>query len=167
MKRHGARTVAAAALAALVAAAGHAENWPMFRGPSGLGHSREKNLPVHWGGKDKANVAWTAPLAGEGHASPIVWDGRVFVSTVAWADSVPDRKKVIPDHHLLCWRASDGQRLWDRTIPPGRGVRTDCRSGPGGGYAAPTPASKISRTICMFVSPRRNGLRGFSGESGK
>ena len=152
MKRHGARTVAAAALAALVAAAGHAENWPMFRGPSGLGHSREKNLPVKWGGKDKANVAWTAPLVGEGHASPIVWDGRVFVSTVAWADSVPDRKKVIPDHHLLCWRASDGQRLWDRTIPPGRWVRTDFRSGPGGGYAAPTPATDGKLVFCAFGS---------------
>ena len=152
-RRRGATTAAAAAVALLAAAAAsRADNWPRFRGPGGLGHTPDKSLPVKWGGKDKANVRWTAPLVGEGHASPIVWDTRVFVSTVAWDPSVPDRKKVIPAHHLLCWRAADGERLWDTAIPPGQWLRTDFRSGPGGGYAAPTPATDGKLVFCAFGS---------------
>lgn len=129
-----------------------AENWPGFRGPGGRGHTPEKNLPLTWGGKDDLNVRWKSPLVGQGHASPIVWGDRVFVSTVAWDQSVADRKKVIPDHHLLCWRASDGRRLWDVRIPPGPWVRTDFRSGPGGGYAAPTPVTDGKHVFCAFGS---------------
>ena len=151
--RRGVALAAAGAVVLLWAAApGRGENWPMFRGPTGLGHTTEKDLPVQWGGKDKLNVRWTAPLVGQGHASPIVWEDRVFVSTVAWADSVTDRTKVIPDHHLLCWRASDGQRLWDTIVPPGQWLRTDFRSGPGGGYAAPTPATDGKLVFCAFGS---------------
>ncbi len=58
----------------------------MFRGPTGLGYTTEKNLPVKWGGKEKANVRWASPLVGEGHASPIVWGDLVLVSTVAWVE---------------------------------------------------------------------------------
>jgi outer membrane protein assembly factor BamB len=151
--RAGAAAGAMAAAALLVAVAiGRAENWPRFRGPGGLGHTPEKVLPVKWGGKNNLNVRWKAPLVGEGHASPIVWGDRVFVSTVAWGESVADRKKVIPDHHLLCWRASDGKRLWDTQVPPGRWLRTDFRSGPGGGYAAPTPTTDGKLVFCAFGS---------------
>jgi len=74
------------AVAAMMAAGmGWAENWPMFRGPTGLGYTSERELPVRWGGEGRENVLWAAPLVGEGHASPIVWEDRVFVSTVAWA----------------------------------------------------------------------------------
>ena len=144
---------AVVAVAALVAASvGWAENWPMFRGPTGLGYTTERELPVRWGGEGRENVLWAAPLVGEGHASPIVWEDRVFVSTVAWAESVEDRKTVIPDHHLLCWRAADGERLWDTQIPPGQWLRDDFRSGPGGGYAAPTPATDGKLVFCAFGS---------------
>jgi len=136
----------------LLAGLAWGENWPMFRGPTGLGTTKEANLPLTWGGKDGTNVLWTAPLTGQGHASPIVWDDRVFVTTVAWDDSVQDRKKVIPTHHLLCWQASDGKPLWDTVIPPGQWLRDDFRSGPGGGYAAPTPATDGKLVFCAFGS---------------
>ena len=58
-----------------------AENWPQFRGPTGLGTTNEKNLPTTWNGANRENVAWKTPLVGEGHASPIVWGDRVFVCT--------------------------------------------------------------------------------------
>jgi len=137
------RTVAwvAGLLVLGLAVSGRAENWARFRGPGGLGHTPEKNLPIRWGGKDKENVLWRADLKGQGHASPIVWGDRVFVCTVFWPASVTDRKKVIPEHHVLCYGAADGRLLWDRTIRPGPWVRTDFRSGPGGGYAAPTPTT--------------------------
>jgi len=133
-------------------APGRAENWPRFRGPGGMGHTTDADLPVRWGGKDKENVLWSAPLVGRGHASPIVWGDRVFICTVNWPATVKDRTKVIPDHHVLCYRASDGKRLWDTTIPPGQWLRTDFRSGPGGGYAAPTPTTDGKYVYCAFGS---------------
>ena len=78
-----------------------AENWPQFRGSTGLGSSTEANLPIEWGGPDNKNVLWKSPLVGEGHASPIVWGDKVFVCTARWPETVTDRAKVIPEHHVL------------------------------------------------------------------
>lgn len=129
-----------------------AENWPQFRGPAGLGYTKDANLPVEWGGKEGKNVLWKSPLVGKGHASPIVWGDRVFVCTARWDESVKDRKKVIPEQHVLCYRASDGKLLWDRKVPPGKWLRDDFRSGPGGGYAAPTPTTDGKLLYCAFGS---------------
>jgi outer membrane protein assembly factor BamB len=135
-----------------LAPAATAEDWPQFRGPTGLGYSSEKALPTEWGGRDRKNVLWSAPLVGEGHASPIVWKDRVFVCTVRWPESVKDRTKVIPEHHVLCYSTADGKRLWDTQVPPGPWLRSDFRSGPGGGYAAPTPAADEKHVFCVFGS---------------
>ncbi len=120
---------------------GRAENWPQFRGPSGLGHTVETNLALDWGGPTRKNILWQAPLKGQGHASPIVWDDSVFVCTVFWRTNVTDREEVIPEHHVTCYEASDGHLVWDTLVPPGPWLRKDFRSGAGGGYAAPTPAT--------------------------
>jgi len=128
------------------------ENWPRFRGPTGLGYTEERNLPVTWGGAEKKNVLWEAPLKGQGHASPIVWGELVFVCGVHWPETVRERKKVVPDQHVTCYRSSDGKMLWDTVVPPGPWLRTDFRSGPGGGYAAATPATDDKLLYCAFGS---------------
>jgi outer membrane protein assembly factor BamB len=127
-------------------------NWPGFRGPTGLGYTTEENLPLTWGGPDRENVRWVAPLTGQGHASPIVWDQAVIVCTVRWPPEVQDRKQVIPEHHVTCYRTSDGRLLWDTLVPPGPWLRTDFRSGPGGGYAAATPVTDGRIIYCAFAS---------------
>ena len=38
------------------------ENWPAFRGPTGLGYTDETDLPISWGGPDNKNVLWKSPL---------------------------------------------------------------------------------------------------------
>lgn len=134
------------------AATANAEDWPQFRGPTGLGYSSERALPTVWGGRDMKNVLWAVPLVGEGHASPVVWKDRVFVATVRWPESVTDRTRVIPEHHVLCYAVADGKRLWDTQVPPGPWLRSDFRSGPGGGYAAPTPAADEKHVFCVFGS---------------
>ncbi len=132
--------------------AAEGDNWPQFRGPTGMGHTSEKDLPVEWGGNSDKNVAWKTPLVGQGHASPIVWGDRVFVCTARWPESVARRAEVIPEHHVLCYAASDGRLLWDRKVPPGPWLRTDFRSGPGGGYACPTPTTDGRLVYCAFGS---------------
>lgn len=131
---------------------GWAENWPQFRGPTGLGIAREANLPIRWSIESDENVAWRTPLVGQGHASPIVWGDRVFVCTARWAEEVRRREEVIPEHHVLCYATGDGELLWDTLVPPGPWLRTDFRSGPGGGYACPTPTTDGRLVYCAFGS---------------
>lgn len=131
------------------------DSWPQFRGPTGQGQSLAENLPVTWGGPAADNVLWKSPLKGDGHASPIVWEDRVFVCTAYWpedAKTEAQRKAVIPEQHVMCFRLSDGQQLWDTQIPPGPWKREDFRSGSGGGYAAPTPATDGKHLYVVFGS---------------
>jgi outer membrane protein assembly factor BamB len=128
------------------------EHWPQFRGPTGLGYSDETNLPVEWGGAERKNIVWTAPLIGQGHASPVVWGDRVFVCTAFWPADLMDHAKVLPEHHVTCYAVSDGRQLWDALVAPGPWLRSDFRSGPGGGYAAPTPATDGRRLFVVFGS---------------
>ena len=70
-------------LAALLAAGSvvtrAAEDWPSFRGPTGQGHSVEEGLPVEW--SEDANVTWKVDVPGLGWSSPVVADGRVWLTT--------------------------------------------------------------------------------------
>jgi outer membrane protein assembly factor BamB len=56
-----------------------AQSWPQFRGPDGQGHSTERGLPVEWA--EGRNVAWKTPLPGLGWSSPVVANGRVWITT--------------------------------------------------------------------------------------
>jgi outer membrane protein assembly factor BamB len=69
--------VFAACLAVSVGAA--AQEWPQFRGPDGQGHSTERGLPIEWA--EGRNVAWKTPLPGLGWSSPVVANGRVWLTT--------------------------------------------------------------------------------------
>jgi hypothetical protein len=82
-----------------------AENWPCWRGPRLDGTSHETGVPIHWSAT--SNVVWTAELPGSGHASPIVWDDRVFV-----VSALPDTQ----DRVLLCLDRRTGKLLWQQTV---------------------------------------------------
>jgi hypothetical protein len=83
------------------AAAGRAENWPQFRGPRGDGTSRETGLPLRWSATD--HIRWKATVPGEGHSSPIVWNGAVFLTS---AD------KATGERHLLRLDAASVNIIW-------------------------------------------------------
>jgi outer membrane protein assembly factor BamB len=133
---------------------GQTDNWPQFRGPTGQGITEDKTLPVEWGGADSKNVLWTAPLKGNGQASPIVWGDYVITCTVAWPATVAEnaRGDTLPEHHVTCYQASDGKMLWDALVPPGPWKKNDFRNGPSGGYAAATPATDGKRIYAAFGS---------------
>jgi outer membrane protein assembly factor BamB len=134
--------------------------WPGWRGPTGLGYTDEKDLPLHWNGKTNQNILWKVPLAGggpkadftsPGHSSPIVRKDRVFITTALWTDpSLTDkeRRKVIAEHHVICFRANDGKQLWDTIVPPGKTVNSDVYLG----YAVTTPATDGKLVFALFGS---------------
>jgi outer membrane protein assembly factor BamB len=59
--------------------AGPADEWPQFRGAQGAGVADSSTLPQHWTTTD--NVAWVTEVPGRGWSSPILWRGRVFVTS--------------------------------------------------------------------------------------
>lgn len=89
----------------LVATSALAENWPCWRGERLDGTSKEKNVPVHWSAS--SNVVWKTELPGVGHASPIVWEDRVFTVTA---------RKETQERVLLCLERKSGQVLWQRVV---------------------------------------------------
>ena len=56
-----------------------AEEWPQFRGPTGQGHSAERDLPLDW--SESKNVRWKTPLRGRGWSSPVIAGSRVWITT--------------------------------------------------------------------------------------
>ncbi len=57
----------------------NSNNWPAFRGPKSIPVSDNPNLPVSWSTTD--NVEWVSEVPGVGWSSPVVWEGRVFVTS--------------------------------------------------------------------------------------
>lgn len=144
-------SLACVGLGLLVAVCVRAEDWPQFRGPTGLGYTSEKDLPLKWDAKTGENILWSAALPGEGHASPIITGDRIITTTVTWSDD-PEKRKGIPEHHITCFSLADGKQAWDTKLKPGMWVRSDFRSGAGGGYAAPTPCTDGKLIFVAFGS---------------
>ena len=137
----------------VAATAAASEHWPGWRGPTGMGLSDEKGLPLTWGGKEQSNVRWKVPLfpsekvrRDQNQSSPIVWGERVFVTVSYWSEGVSEKE--YPEHHVLCFHRDDGRQLWDVKVKPGPWKLTDLR----GGYTAPTPACDGHRVYAAFGS---------------
>ena len=84
-----------------------AENWPGWRGPRGDGTSTETEVPVRWDGETDQNIAWKVKLPGVGHASPVVWDKKVFL-----VSCIEEKKERV----LLCLDRDTGVKLWQKTV---------------------------------------------------
>ncbi len=83
------------------------ENWPGWRGPRGDGTSRDENVPLRWDGQRGENVLWKVEVPGNGHASPVIWEDRVFVASCL-EESL--------ERILVCFDSRTGARRWQRTV---------------------------------------------------
>ncbi|HTU22321.1 MAG TPA: PQQ-binding-like beta-propeller repeat protein [Gemmataceae bacterium] len=124
----------------------YAGNWPGWRGPTGMGYTDEKDLPLHWDGKSKENLLWKVPLGGIGNSSPIIWGDRVFVTVSKKQTNKEQDAKIIPEHWVSCFQTADGKELWRTSVPPGRYPRGY------GIYAVPTPVTDGKHVYCWFSS---------------
>ena len=87
-------------LGVLVAAA-WAEDWPQWRGPHRDGVATGFIEPKAW--PEKLKLKWKVEV-GEGHSSPVVADGRIYMHTRQGEREV-----------LSCLRPEDGTLLWQQT----------------------------------------------------
>src|SRR5688572_17101923 len=90
-------------LSTLAAISARAEDWPQFRGPTGQGISTATNVPVEW--DNSRNIAWKTEIPGLGWSSPVLVDGRVYLTTATGKDSNPSLR-------AICVDANDGKVLW-------------------------------------------------------
>ena len=112
----------------------HAEAWPGWRGPRGDGTCIEKNVPTKW---DPADALWKTALPGQGHASAIVWGGRLFTVT-----ALPATRERI----LLCLDRKIGRILWQQTVVQGPLEKIHKQNS----YASGTPATDGERIYVTF-----------------
>ncbi len=109
------------------AALAGANDWPSWRGPTGLGVSQEKDLPIHWSPTE--NVRWKVKLPSAGNSTPIVWGDRVFITqandVTMWPPKVPKNfaggssaggHAVAEKRSVMCFARADGKLLWQRDV---------------------------------------------------
>ena len=116
----------------------HAENWPGWRGPRGDGTSLETRIPRDWDGPSGKNIAWQVPLDGVGHASPIVWEDRVFVVSCV---------KETQLRLLTCIDRTTGKRLWQQQVLKSQLETLHALNS----YASSTPATDGDRVYVSFL----------------
>ena len=114
-----------------------AADWPQFRGPGGLGKSAESNLPVAW--SETENVAWKTALPGYGSSSPIVLNGKLYLTCYS-GYGIERGVGTLDDLtlHVVCVDGAKGKIVWDQRIKP---ALPESRSVRDHGYAAGTPAT--------------------------
>ena len=86
----------------LPAAASDDANWPQFRGPNGSGVANAFKPPVKVVGD---HAAWKTPLP-PGKSSPVLWDGKIFLTGVEGSHLV-----------TLALDAKSGTVLWKKLAP--------------------------------------------------
>jgi outer membrane protein assembly factor BamB len=105
-------------------------NWPGFRGPL-CGVVEDDVLPVSWSITE--NVRWKIDVVGRAWSSPVVWDDKIFLTTVASEGHVEEAKKGLyfggnrnkpPSaiHHWIvyCYDWASGKTLWQKTVHTGK-----------------------------------------------
>ena len=61
-------------------------NWPNLRGPFGQGIAYHVTPPIDFDVAAGKNVRWRTPIPTPGASSPVVWEGRVFLTGADQSD---------------------------------------------------------------------------------
>jgi len=115
-----------------------AQDWPQFRGPDGQGHSVERGLPMEWG--EARNVRWKSPIAGLGWSSPVVANGKV------WLTSAVEQRGI--SLRAIAFDAETGKEVVNVEVFK---IPTDRRDiNPKNSWASPTPIIDGDRVYVHF-----------------
>ena len=101
--------------------------WGQWRGPLGTGVSPTADPPVKW--SETENVRWRTALPGKGHATPVVWKDRLYLTAaVSFGkprlpvyDNAPgshDNLPVMRSHRfvVIAVDRADGKILWETPV---------------------------------------------------
>ncbi|MEM9017952.1 MAG: PQQ-binding-like beta-propeller repeat protein [Verrucomicrobiota bacterium] len=103
------------------------EDWPSFRGEGASGLSSIEG-PLTWDLDTRENLLWKSPIRGLGLSSPVIEDGKVYLTT-AVAEAGDAELKVglygniasadddsVHSYRVLCLDARTGEILWNREV---------------------------------------------------
>lgn len=141
MSYHALRLALAAVLVSFHWGAAAAQEWTRFRGPNGAGQSEAPGIPTEF---TDADFNWRSELPGIGHASPVIWENKVFLLS---ADPVNATRFVV------CLNTSDGSREWVREFPS-QTHPLHTRSS----YASSTPTVDAEHVYAAWSSPEKTTL---------
>ena len=136
----------------IFASVASAADWPAWRGLRGDGISDEADVPTRWSKTE--NVAWTAPIPGKGHSSPIVFGDRVFVTTCLEEEQ---------RHVLVCLDRLTGRQLWEQSTPARLQEKIHRRNS----HASSTPATDGKLVWVSFLDDTAMTLVAYDFDSGK
>ena len=140
---------AALALLLLVQGFAHAQ-WPQFRGPRGDGHSTAIGLPISWNEGD--NVAWKVAVPGRGYSSPVISEGRVWLTS-----ALEDEGSL----RAVAFDLASGEIVHDvEVFKPASWQHRHAENS----YASPTPVAEPGRVYVHFGD---YGTAGLETESGR
>ena len=139
--------------------------WHQWRGPEASGVAPHGNPPIEW--NENKNVRWKTEIPGQGHATPIVWDDTVFVTSAIKTDKqveqepaeAPQQRRgrrgrsaaLSPIHQFVIFaiNRSDGSIRWKqiaREEQPHEGRH------PTGSWAANSPVTDGEHVYAYFGS---------------
>jgi outer membrane protein assembly factor BamB len=136
-------------------------SWPSFRGPQAAGVAPGKDWPLHWNGETGEGIRWRTTIPGLAHASPIVWEDKVIVtSAVTSRDSATYKHglygsgdasddKSVHRWVVIALDKNTGKVLWQTTATEGvpkekRHIKAT--------YANSTPTTDGFRIVAFFGS---------------
>jgi len=91
------------ALSLPAAQAGHAPDWPDWRGPARNGMSTETGLPVKWSPSGE-NLAWQVPYGGR--SGPVVFGDHLYLQNTSGSGASEQER-------IMCFNADTGKLLWE------------------------------------------------------
>jgi outer membrane protein assembly factor BamB len=139
-----------------------AEDWSRFRGPNGSGVAENADPPLTW--DDTENIQWKAELPGPGASSPILSDGRVFLTCYSGYGESSESGETLDQlmRHLVCIDQESGDVLW--TVDVEAVQPEDLYSGigvPEHGYASNSPVVDGDRVYAFFA---KSGVKAYDFE---
>lgn len=146
-----ARLAASLVLPLVAASVSLASDWSQFRGPKSDAHVEGPASPVEW--SDTKNVAWKTSIPGLGWSSPVIADGKVFLTTAV------ERGEGL-SLRALALEAATGKILWDREI---RAVDKAPSIHKKNSHASPTP---IVRDGFVYVHFGALGMAKLAADDG-
>ncbi len=116
-------------------------DWPWWRGPQLNGIAPASNPPTEF--SPTQNVKWKISVPGRGHASPILWDSKIFIAS---ADEQTEESL------LLAYDRSSGQQLWKVMLHHGGFMKKVHRRN---SHASSTPVCDGERVVVSFIHHER------------
>ena len=173
MKRIAILTLGICALVGIAAIAsqpvGFEKNWHHWRGPYATGAARDADPPTTW--SETENIRWKVAIPGTGHASPIIWEDKIFIQTAIKGEASKAEAEESGDDNpfsgffnqrrgrgavenaykfdLIAINRTDGSILWQKTLResnPHEGTHQDAT------YASNSPVTDGEFIYAYFGS---------------